>query len=146
MKEDKIYHALIKDIIVIEEFNQLKKIKHHGTSRYEHCCRVSYYSYKYSKMLKLDFKACARAGLLHDFFSSPEDRTKFQRIMSTFTHPKYALKNALSLFELNNMEKNIIRSHMFPVNLYIPKYAEAWLVSFVDKGVAIYEFFRIIKK
>ena len=34
---------------------------------------------------------------------------------------------------------------MFPVNYRIPKYAESWLVSFVDKGVATYEFFGVCK-
>ena len=65
--------------------------------------------------------------------------------MSTFTHPKFACRNASSMFKLNNKEKDIIISHMFPVNYRIPKYAESWLVSFVDKGVATYEFFGVCK-
>ena len=34
----------------------------------------------------------------------------------------------------------MIRSHMFPVNLTIPRYAESWVVNIVDKVVGIYEF------
>ena len=34
----------------------------------------------------------------------------------------------------------MIRTHMFPINIAVPKYAESWVVSFVDKGVAIIEF------
>ena len=33
----------------------------------------------------------------------------------------------------------MIRSHMFPINISIPKYAESWVVSTVDKFVAISE-------
>ena len=45
-------------------------------------------------------------------------------------------------FDLNDREKNIIRTHMFPINLAVPRYLESWLVSIVDKGVAFYEFYH----
>lgn len=138
--EDKEYELLVNDIFKNEDFMKIDTIEHHGTSRLIHSRRVSYYSYKIAKKLKLSYKDVARAGLLHDFFMSYEDRTKKERFLSTFTHPKYALINAETNFELNNLEKDIIRTHMFPINLAIPKYAESWLVSIVDKFVAIYEF------
>ena len=50
--------------------------------------------------------------------------------------------NASKLFNLTDREKNIIRTHMFPINLAIPRYLESWLVSIVDKGVAFYEFYH----
>ena len=31
---------------------------------------------------------------------------------------------------------------MFPINLSVPKYAESWVVSIVDKIVGTYEFSR----
>ena len=34
----------------------------------------------------------------------------------------------------------MIRSHMFPINISVPKYAESWIVSSVDKFVATSEF------
>ena len=52
-------------------------------------------------------------------------------------HPNYALKEASSKFELNDKEKNIIVSHMFPVSLNLPMYAEIWIVDLVDDVVAI---------
>ena len=36
----------------------------------------------------------------------------------------------------------MIRTHMFPVNLAVPKFAESWIVSLVDKAVAVLEFER----
>lgn len=140
MAEDKDYYMLVGDILNNEQFNEIDKIEHHGTSRMLHSMRVSYYSYKISKKLNLHTKEIARAGLLHDFFMSSDERTKKDKLMSTFTHPKYAVANAECLFNLNKLEHDIIRTHMFPVNLAIPKYLESWIVSVVDKCVATYEF------
>jgi len=138
--ENNEYYMLVKDILDNKEFNEIDKIEHHGTSRMQHSMRVSYYSYLVSKALNLHTSEVARAGLLHDFFMSENDRTNKERFLSTFTHPKYAVKNAESLFELNKIEHDIIKTHMFPVNIAIPKYLESWIVSIVDKCVATYEF------
>ena len=66
--EDREYISVVKDILEHEEFNKTKNIVHHGLNRFDHCMRVSYYSYKIAKALKLDYEDVARAGLLHDFF------------------------------------------------------------------------------
>ena len=137
---DKRYMSLVSDIYYNNEFNKIKKIEHHGVTRFEHSLKVSYYSYKISKILKLDYKDVARAGLLHDFFFSDEERNAKDRIVSTFKHPKISVLNSRLYFNLNSKEIDIIRCHMFPVNLKLPKYAESWIVCFVDKGVAMYEF------
>lgn len=140
IKNDKEYMLIIDDIIKNSRFNELKKIEHHGTTRFDHSLRVSYYSYKISKKLGLDYMATARAGLLHDFFLSDEDRTIQEKFISTFTHPKKAVENAIMEFQIDGKQMDIIRSHMFPLNLSIPKYIESWLVSTVDKMVGTYEF------
>jgi uncharacterized protein len=102
--------------------------------------RVSYVSYKVAKFLHLDYEQTARAGLLHDFFLSEENRSQKEKIISTFVHPKYAIDNASYYFSLSDKEKDIIESHMFPIYHKIPKYAESWIVSSVDKVVGTYEF------
>lgn len=137
---DQKYLKLVEDILENKEFNQLDTIEHHGMTRLEHSVRVSYYSYKISKMLGLDYTTVARAGLLHDFFISKENRTLKERFLSTFVHPKYAVINAKKYFEIDDKTKNIIESHMFPIYKVLPKYAESWIVSSVDKVAAIYEF------
>ena len=53
-------------------------------------------------------------------------------------HPRLSLKNALEHFQLNEMEQDIIKKHMFPFG--IPRYRESWTVSLVDKGLAILEY------
>ena len=132
--------SIVNNILNNEEFLKIKKIEHHGISRYDHSLKVSYYSYKIAKILHLDYEQTAIGGLLHDFFLSPEDRTQSERIISVFTHPKQAVLTAKEQFNLTAKEEDMIRSHMFPINLSIPKYAESWIVSMVDKCVATNEF------
>jgi len=138
--QDIEYSILIKDILENVKFNEMNNIEHHGTSRMIHSKRVSYYSYKISKVLHLDYIAAARAGLLHDFFISEKNRNRKQRLKSTFIHPKKALENSIKHFNINEKEQDIIISHMFPINIHIPKYIESWIVSTVDKIVGCYEF------
>jgi len=138
--KDNYYLQIVENILTNAEFNKIKEIEHHGTSRFTHSLRVSYISYKISKLLHLDYNDVARAGLLHDFFLSEEDRTFKDRFISTFTHPKYAVAYATNYFDLNAKEINIIESHMFPIYRSLPKYAESWIVSLVDKIVGTYEF------
>ena len=140
IEKDIEYKEIVNHILESDDFNQIKKIEHHGVTRFDHSLKVSYYSYKLSKMLKLDSEEVARGGLLHDFFMSDEDRTVKDRFVSTFVHPKKAVKNAKDIFNISEKEKDIIRTHMFPVNLAVPKYAESWLVSFVDKVIGLSEF------
>lgn len=134
------YNSIVKDILDNEEFNKLKYIEHHGITRYEHSFRVSYISYMIASKLHFNKEEVARASLLHDFFISSDDRTSKEKFLSTFTHPKEALKHSSKYFNLTKREANIIKSHMFPLYVTIPRYKESILVSLVDKVVAFYEF------
>ena len=143
IKNNNEYKYLIEDIMNNIQFGELNKIAHHGETRMDHSLRVSYYSYKITKFLKLDYKATARAGLLHDFYL---DRTKdYQKVkdkvkLFSIGHPKDAVENANKLFYLSDKEKDIIRTHMFPIDIKIPKYLESWIVNLVDKCISTYEF------
>ncbi len=134
------YMNIVNQYINNEEFKKTKQIEHHGITRFEHSLKVSYYSYKVARVLGLDYEQTAIGGLLHDFFISPKDRTKIERLSSVFTHPKIALKTAESQFDLTVKEKDMILSHMFPIYISVPKYMESWIVSTVDKIVAASEF------
>lgn len=134
------YYNLVYDILNDNVFKKIDNCIHHGISRFDHSCRVSYYSYKVSKALGLNYKEVARAGLLHDFFFS-ENFTNKEKLKSMFIHSKKSLNNSIKYFNLTEREKDIIISHMFPLNVNkIPKYMESWIVSIVDKCVAVYEF------
>ena len=104
---DKQYQKIVSDIIESEEFNKLKDINHHGITRYEHSLKVSYRAYKIAKVLKLDYKATARGGLLHDFFISSNEKTHKESVKLTFTHPRIARDNAHYLFMTNIKEDDV---------------------------------------
>lgn len=140
------YYNIVDKIINDNEFKKIDNCTHHGISRFDHSCRVSYYSYKLTKALGLNYKEVARAGLLHDFFLN-ENKTKKEKLKSMFAHSKKSLENSEELFYLNDLEKDIIYTHMFPLNLNrVPKYMESWIVSGVDKAIAAYEFGTTFKR
>ncbi len=140
--KDEEYLLIINNILKNEEFKKMANIKHHNTTRLDHSLKVSYYSYIIAKSLKLDYKDVARGGLLHDFYIeeiSDCDKIKDKIALFTIKHPNNALQNASNYFELSEKEENIIKSHMFPVDYKIPKYAESWIVSLVDKVLSVGE-------
>ena len=144
-KTDEEYLLIIDKIMNNKEFMKLENIKHHNTNRLDHSLKVSYYSYKIAKSLKLDYHDVARAGLLHDFYVesiSKCDNIKDKLLLFTTKHPCDALENSSKYFSLSEKEMDIIKSQMFPVDYRIPKYAESWLVSIVDKGLSLGEFYK----
>ena len=66
--DDRQYLSIVGDILEDEKFAEMKEIIHHGLDRMGHSLRVSYYSYKISRILGLDYESAARGGLLHDFY------------------------------------------------------------------------------
>jgi uncharacterized membrane protein/HD superfamily phosphodiesterase len=138
------YNAIVADILDNEEFLKLKDFFHHNSSIYEHAKIVSYLAYRLCKYLNLDYTSAARGALLHDFFlydwrnhDLPDlAKDKYHGV----AHPKIALNNALKHFNLNNVEKDIIVKHMWPLTLIPPRYQESYIVTFTDKYVASREF------
>lgn len=134
---DEEFERIVSPILEIDEFNQTKFITHHGITRYDHSMRVAYLSYKVSKALRLNYKEVTEAALLHDFFLNEvdhENRTERLR-----RHPEYAVNNASKYLDLTEMQKDIIKTHMFPVTFTPPKYLESWIVDFMDDVAALYE-------
>ena len=52
---DTNYYNIVDKIINDNEFKKIDNCTHHGISRFDHSCRVSYYSYKLTKALGLNF-------------------------------------------------------------------------------------------
>jgi uncharacterized protein len=136
---DEEYKKIVDYILKDEEFNKLSNNIHHGTDRLSHSLRVSYYSYLVSKKLRLDYETTATAGLLHDFFMADYEENFKDKFKLLYNHPKIASENAMNKFGITEKEKNIIESHMFPLCKRIPKHAESWVVTTVDKIVGLFE-------
>lgn len=138
------YKKCIDDIIFHDSVQMMKKFKHHYfVTCFEHSVNVSFYSFFICKTLGLDYKSAARGGLLHDFFLYDWRTTKLSGGKHGFVHPKIALNNATGLFQLNDIEKDIIVKHMFPLTLQPPLYKESIVVCLVDKFCAIHEIMRV---
>ena len=141
------FQELINELITnttVLEMNNFKQ--HYETTCFEHCYTVSYYCYLIAKKYKLDFKSCARAGMLHDLFLYDwRKKQPNQKGLHAFTHGKIACRNASALFELNQKEKNMILEHMWPVTLNFPSSLESFILTFVDKYCAMSESVDILK-
>lgn len=137
------YYEIYSEFYSVNKFRKLKTIIHHGDNRLNHINRVAKMSFFISSKLNLDYISCTRGALMHDFFTT-DDISKMDSRYKDFlkSHPKEAYNNASRLFEINEIEKNIILTHMFPITKEKPKYREAWVVNISDKLVSFYEFFR----
>ncbi len=146
MYNDTEFQEYIKELDENESVQSMKKyIQHGSTTTYEHCLNVSYISYKIAKKLNLDARSTARAALLHDLFlydwhKTTEKKPLFKK--HGFTHAKTALDNACKYFDLNDIEKDIIAKHMWPLTFrHVPKYKESIIVTLVDKRCSTIETF-----
>ena len=134
------YIDIVRDIINNEEFLKLKFYRHHDNTRLDHCLKVSYNAYKLAKKFNLDYKAAARAGLLHDFFYGDLRYINvIERKYMLNAHPYFAYYNASKIFKLNEKEKDMILSHMFPISYEVPRYKESILLDLVDDLEALKE-------
>lgn len=137
--KDYSFEEISKDLLANEKFQKINQESHHGITRMEHSLRVARNVYKVSKKLDLDYVSATRAAVLHDFFTNEEFGTN-RGLIQGVVHPDIALYNAKGEFEINDKEANMIESHMFPLSVTLPRSKEAWVLTGVDKAVAIYEY------
>ena len=123
------------------EVQSMRALRHHPTtSCYEHSVFVAYTAFRLARRWNLDYRAAARAGLLHDLYLyDSRDRSAYEGLQC-FAHPKAALRNADALVgDLSEKEANSIISHMWPLARYMPKYRESYVVNLADKFCATAE-------
>ena len=130
------------DIINNQKYKSQKQFMQHGkTSVLEHEINVTKYTLKFVDKfkIKVNEKSLIRGALLHDYFLYDWHVKDNNHRLHGFIHAKRALDNALQDFQLNDIEKNMIYTHMFPMNLRIPKYKESIILCISDKIVATLE-------
>ncbi len=143
-RNNKEFESYVRDIALNEEFCKLDAVSeiHHGITRYEHSMRVARNTFKMCKFFNFEnIKDITRAALLHDFYVNA-DMGEASSAKRLGLHPAIALNNALKYYDLNEIQKDIIVKHMFPVTKSFPKYKESWLVTLVDKTVSAYEMLK----
>ena len=138
---DEEYMNIVKNIIQNDMVQEMKQYRqHYNISCFDHCLFVSYNLYLICKKHNLDYTSAARAGLVHDLFLYDwRKRDNGRKGLHAYTHPKTAYENAKRIFDLNDIEKDVILKHMWPVTLGIPKYKESFLITYVDKYFACAE-------
>ena len=138
-----------KDMLNNKHIQHMKEYKQHGDiSTYDHSVNVLNVAYAWAKRYKFTDEQIHNiivGAMLHDFYLYDWHTGRIRSDgIHGFIHPKKALKNANKLFKLNAKQKNIIKSHMFPMTLLsAPKCKEAWVVMMADKYCAIIEYWAI---
>ena len=138
------YQRYIEELLSDERISKMDDFIQHGnTTTLTHCKAVAHMcgqiAYRYH--IKVDVKSLARGALLHDYFLYDWHEKKLGSLHG-FYHPGIALKNAMRDFELDDREQDIIRKHMFPLTLFVPRYRESVLVCLADKGCALKEVYQ----
>lgn len=139
-----------KDIILSPEAQVMKEFTQHGeTTVFEHCIAVAKFSlliaYFLERTLKIEVNkdSLVRGALLHDYFLYDWHVKGSAQGLHGFTHPRVAKENADRDFGLNDIERDIIAKHMFPLTPFLPMYRESVIVSLADKWCALAETFKI---
>lgn len=142
----KLIHETFDEIIEKSRIKEsLKHIQHGTTTVFEHSLSVTYYCLKIANTFKwkIDEKSMIRGALLHDYFLYDWHDKKNRLKLHGYFHPALALKNAMEIFDLNEIEKDIIKHHMFPLTLCPPKTKEGFIIILSDKWCSLYETFKI---
>lgn len=145
-KEKELFMNLVMELINMPEIKEMDKYIQHGRiSTYEHCLSVAYISFGISRKLhlKVNYKNLVRGALLHDFFLYDWHIKDKERKLHGFYHPGFAYKNASRIFDLTEIEKDIILKHMWPLTVVPPRYKEAYVICLADKICTVVETFHV---
>ena len=93
--------------------------------------------------LRVDTRALVRGALLHDYFLYDWHDPDPSHRLHGFRHAGFALRNAGRDFSLGPIERNMIASHMFPMNLVLPLFRESLLLCLADKICSFCETFHL---
>ncbi|MBQ6042017.1 MAG: HD domain-containing protein [Oscillospiraceae bacterium] len=110
-----------------------------GTSVYEHSVAVTVECLRIADQfdIAVDRRSLIRGALLHDYFLYDWHSRPKEHRPHGFTHAKTALGNAERDFQINPIEAEMIRCHMFPMNiLRVPHHRESIILCLADKTVA----------
>lgn len=131
-----------QDVFCAPNMQLERRFVQHGTiTCYEHSVSVAYVSvWLVCRLgLQVDLGSLIRGALLHDYFLYDWHKAEDAGKWHGFHHAKRALDNAQKDFQLNPVERDVIRKHMFPLNIRPPRYRESLLVSCADKICALCE-------
>lgn len=137
------FESTLQQLKADERIQRLKQYRQHRTTTtYDHCMHVARSSYRLAGALRLrvDGASLARGAMLHDYYLYDTRYKNCSAYQHGTRHAARALQNAGQLYDLTPIERNIIYSHMWPLNLtHLPRCREAVLVCVADKVCAVEE-------
>lgn len=146
----KYFWKIADEIIQHEEYQKLKNFIQHGKiTCYDHSLSVAMRSYKLAieRNKKVNLDSLIRGALLHDFFLYDWHSLSGRKRFHGFRHPKIAYQKAVEVFNINNIEKDVIISHMWPLTFFnFPKTSEAVIVLCSDKICSLQETLRLKRR
>ncbi len=141
-QEGREFAELVSDLLDTPEVKSLADLRHHmRVNRIQHVLSVAYLSYAWAKRRGLNAVETARAALLHDLYYYDYTKRELYPKGHNFVHAKTALENAMRITYLSELQKDIILSHMWPVNRRRPNSREGLAVCKMDKICSVFEFF-----
>lgn len=142
-EEEVRMHILLKGIADDPNALEMQKFIQHGSvTTYEHCLRVTRIAFWLNIHLhaRADEASLVKGAFLHDFYLYDWHNCSNITHWHGFKHARIARYNAETVFKLTDKEKDIIQSHMWPLNpTDIPHSREAALVCMADKMSSSYE-------
>lgn len=139
------YIMQIKRYVKIQQMLS-QYIQHGKTSVYIHSRNVAYLSYVIARFcerrfnIKINYDVLVVGAMFHDFFLYDWHETEGRPKLHGFRHPQIASRNAQKYFDINEAEKEIIETHMWPLTITkFPKSIEAKIVCIADKCCSVSE-------
>lgn len=132
------------DIIDSSAFQRGESYLQHGdVSVYAHSLNVAYTCVSLAKRMRLgcNTSALVRGALLHDYFLYDWHHPNCPRLHG-LKHASTALKNAAEDFSLSPREADMVKTHMFPLNIQPPRYRESFILCVADKICTVKEVFK----
>lgn len=125
-----------EDILRSGGMQQEKTFMQHGrVSVYGHSLMVAVLCVRIARALaiRVNTRSLVRGALLHDYFLYDWHVPDKSHRLHAFYHAGRAAHNAQRDFGLNDIERNMIRSHMFPLGRVLPRYRESLILCAADK-------------
>jgi len=142
--DELLSHAELREILVHPVFESLRNFPHHGKiSCYDHSITVACLAYRMAGRFGCDRISAAKGGLLHDLYLY--DWHSGGPGLHGFRHPSISLQNSLRFFTLNEIERDAILRHMWPLTPVPPRYRESLIVSIADKRATLRDFITNVR-
>ena len=137
---------LTGELLESEPVRMMGRWQHHGRiTTLDHSLFVAYLSFRAARWLRLDERAAARGGLLHDLYLY--DPRSLPSWRQCFAHPVAAARNAAALEgALSPKEENCILAHMWPLSVRAPHSREAAAVCLADKLCSVAEVLHVWRR